>query len=144
VSDLHDDAHRGGCRCGAIRFAADDEPEHVSYCHCADCRKASGAPVSAFVGFATQSVKFSGEKPATHINGEVTRSFCPVCGSPISYFDRRIPGRVYFMLGAMDAPENYRPTVHAYVSEKLPYVHMPDGLPTCEKTSVTRPIPNNA
>ncbi|MCB1463748.1 MAG: GFA family protein [Nitratireductor sp.] len=132
--------HSGGCRCGAIRFVADDEPEHVSYCHCADCRKASGAPVSAFVGFATQSVTFSGEKPATFVNFTVTRSFCPVCGSPISYFDRRIPARVYFVLGAMDSPENYRPTLHAYVAEKLPYVHMPDGLPTCEASSVPRPV----
>jgi len=132
--------HSGGCRCGAIRFVADDEPEHVSYCHCADCRKASGAPVSAFVGFATQSVTFSGEKPATFVNFTVTRSFCPVCGSPISYFDRRIPGRVYFLLGAMDHPENYRPTLHAYVAEKLPFVHMPDGLPTCEASSVPRPV----
>ena len=33
------------------------------------------------------------------------------------------------MLGAMDTPENYKPTLHAYVREQLPFVHMPDGLP---------------
>ena len=131
--------HTGGCRCGAIRFEVDGEPEMVSYCHCADCRKATGAPVSAFVGFPADAVSFTGDKLRTFANGPVTRSFCAVCGSPISYFDRRIPGRVYFMLGAMDAPENYRPTVHAFRSEKLPFVHMPDGLPTCETFSVERP-----
>ncbi len=37
--------------------------------------------------------------------------------------------RIYFMLGAMDVPANYKPTLHAYVREQLPFVHMPDGLP---------------
>ena len=39
--------HTGGCRCGAVRFEASADPHHVSYCHCKDCRRASGAPVSA-------------------------------------------------------------------------------------------------
>ena len=43
------------------------------------------------------------------------------------------------MLGAMDAPANYKPTLHAYVREQLPFVHMPDGLPRHPKTSVPRP-----
>lgn len=131
--------HAGGCRCGAVRFSADDDPVHVSYCHCGDCRRATGAPVAAFVGFATDRVAFAGEKPATCVNGPATRSFCAVCGSPISYFDRRIGGAVYFYLGVMDEPENYRPTLHAYVSEKLPFLHMPDGLPRFDGSSVERP-----
>ncbi|GIL02208.1 MAG: aldehyde-activating protein [Alphaproteobacteria bacterium] len=137
--DQSDNRHHGGCRCGAVRFSIDDDPEHVSYCHCADCRRATGAPVTAFVGFATERVSFTGERPATWVSGPVTRSFCVVCGSPIAYFDRRIGGRVYFLLGAMDAPQNYRPTLHAHVAEKLPFLHMPDGLPRFDGTSVARP-----
>lgn len=131
--------HTGGCRCGAVTFAVDDDPEHVSYCHCADCRRATGGPVAAFVGFATDRITFAGEKPATFANGPVTRSFCARCGSPIAYFDRRIGANTYFYIGAMDAPENYKPTLHAYVAEKLPFLHMPDGLPRMEKSSVPRP-----
>ena len=76
---------------------------------------------------------------AASTTAPVTRSFCGVCGSPIAYADGRIGDRIYFMLGAMDAPENYKPTLHAYVREQLPFVHMPDGLPRHLGTSVPRP-----
>ena len=131
-------SHTGGCRCGAVRFETAAEPVHVSYCHCADCRHASGAPVSAFVGFPADAVTFGGEAPRTYVNGPVTRSFCGSCGSPIAYVDSRIGATIYFMLGAMDAPQDFRPTLHAYVREQLPFLHMPDGLPRHVKSSVTR------
>lgn len=131
--------HTGGCRCGAVRFEASADPVHVSYCHCGDCRRATGAPVAAFVGFAAEAVKIDGEALTTYENGPVGRSFCRTCGSPIAYLDRRLAGSVYFMLGAMDAPAHYKPTVHAHVREQLVYVHMPDGLPRELATSVPRP-----
>lgn len=131
--------HTGGCRCGAVRFEAAAEPVHISFCHCSDCRRASGAPVSAFVGFGNDAVTLTGETLKAFENGPVTRRFCGTCGSPITYEDSRVEGVVYFMLGAMDAPAHYKPTVHAYVREQLPFVHMPDGLPRELRTSVPRP-----
>jgi hypothetical protein len=129
----------GGCRCGAVRFSARAEPHHVSYCHCADCRRATGAPLAAFVGFMADEVSVDGGELRRFENGPVTRSFCGVCGSPISYADTRIGERIYFLLGVMDQPALYRPTQHAHVREQLPFVHMPDGLPRHVKTSVPRP-----
>jgi hypothetical protein len=131
--------HTGGCRCGAVRFETSAAPHHVSYCHCVDCRKAYGAPVAAFVGFMADEVLLRGDDLTRYQNGTAIRSFCRVCGTPISYVDTRIGDRVYFTLGAMDMPAMYRPTVHAYVREQLPYIHMPDGLPRELKTSVPRP-----
>ncbi|MBZ9676633.1 GFA family protein [Mesorhizobium sp. ES1-1] len=130
--------HAGGCRCGAVRFEASDEPQQVSYCHCGDCRRATGAPVSAFVGFAVERVAFTGKALKMFENGPVTRSFCGICGSPIAYVDERLEDDIYFMLGAMDAPTDFEPTLHAYVSEQLPYLHMSDDLPRLLKTSVKR------
>lgn len=132
-------SHTGGCRCGVVRFEASAEPHHVSYCHCADCRRASGAPVSAFVGFRADAVSFSGEAPKVFENGAASRSFCGNCGTPLAYVDERLENQVWFMLGAMDEPANYKPTLHAYVREQLRYVHMPDGLPRHVGSSVERP-----
>ncbi len=132
------DHHTGGCRCGSVRFEAHAEPHHVSYCHCADCRRATGAPVSAFVGFMADQVIMRDDALARYENGPVTRSFCSVCGSPIYYSDTRIGDRIYFYLGVMDLPAIYRPTHHAHVRSQLPFVHMPDGLPRTVGTSVPR------
>lgn len=130
--------HTGNCRCGAVRFEARAEPFHVSYCHCVDCRKASGAPLSAFVGFKAEASTFTGTK-ADYVNGTVTRHFCPVCGTPLAYLDARLPDDIYLTLGAMDHQERYVPTLHAWVGQKLPYFHIGDGLPQLERTSVPRP-----
>ncbi len=131
--------HSGGCRCGGVRFETSADPNHISYCHCTDCRKASGAPVSAFVGFMADAVVIAGDSLRRYSNGPVTRSFCGTCGSPIAYTDKRLADRIYFMLGVMDMAAYYRPTQHAWVREQLPFVHMPDGLPRHLSTSVPRP-----
>jgi hypothetical protein len=137
MSDMN--VHSGGCRCGAVRFETSAEPQHVSYCHCGDCRRATGAPVSAFVGFPADKVAFKGKALKMFENGPVTRSFCGTCGSPIAYVDERLEDHIYFMLGAMDAPQDFKPTLHAYVREQLPFLHMQDGLPRHAATSVPRP-----
>ena len=134
--------HAGSCRCGAVRFEAAADPHHISYCHCEDCRRATGAPVSAFVGFRDDQVSFDGQALKRFENGPVSRSFCADCGSPVAYVDTRLEGEIYFMLGAMRQPALYQPTQHAYVREQLPFVHMPDGLPRHLKGSVPRPNGN--
>jgi hypothetical protein len=131
--------HSGGCRCGAIRFGANAEPFYASYCHCSDCRHASGAPMAAFVGFYAADVGFTGERGSTYGVAPVTRSFCANCGAPIAYTDDRLPDQIFFMLGAMDAPERYPPRVHGYVCEQLPFLHLDDGLPRMETNTAPRP-----
>lgn len=131
-------SHTGGCRCGAVRFEASVDPHHISYCHCTDCRRATGAPVSAFVGFAAEKVRFGVGEPRLFENGPASRSFCATCGSPLAYVDARLENQIWFMLGAMDRPEDYRPTLHAYVCEQLRHVHMPDDLPRLVRSSVER------
>lgn len=37
-------ALKGGCFCGAIRYAASGTPFHETNCHCAICRRTTGAP----------------------------------------------------------------------------------------------------
>ncbi len=135
--------HTGGCRCGAIRFTASSDPTYASYCHCSDCRRASGAPVAAFVGFNAEDVSFESETGATYGMAPVSRSFCSTCGAPIAYRDERLADQIFFMIGAMDAPENYPPRVHGYVREELPFFHLDDGLPRLETNTAPRPSGEN-
>ncbi len=129
----------GSCRCGAIRFQTGPALD-ASYCHCSDCRKATGAPVSAFVEVDPATLEIVGE-PAAFRTPDVTRSFCGACGTPLAYADERLEGRLWLMLGALDAPERYRPARHAFTGEALPWLTIADETPRHPGFSVERPDP---
>ena len=131
--------HHGSCRCGLISVEASAAPIWQSYCHCRDCRKQTGAPVMAFVGFRADSIAWFGEPNSWRGAGGVTRMFCGHCGSQIGYTDDRLPGEIYLALGFMDEPESYPPTSHAFVERQLPFLHMTDELPRFDGFSVKRP-----
>lgn len=130
---------KGQCRCGAVRFAASTQPHTSSYCHCADCRRSTGGPVAAFVGFNETEVEWQAEGHAAWANPPVERLFCPNCGSPVGYRDDRLAGRIYFYTGILDAPEEFPPTIHAYAPQQLPWLELTDDLPRMDATSVDRP-----
>ena len=130
----------GGCLCGAVRFRIEEPPDWISYCHCRDCRKATGAPLVAFVGAATVALRFEGEVEPTHYGSspEVRRSFCPRCGSPIAYEDAGLPGMTFVLLGTLDRPEAFPPRHHAFESQRLPWLRIDDDLPRHARFSATR------
>lgn len=131
-------SHTGGCRCGAVRFEAVVEPHRISDRHCTDWRRATGAPVSAFVGFGSGDLRFTAGEPRPFEHAPAGRSFRATCGSPPASVDARLTNQTWFMFHAMDRPEDYKPTLHAYVCEQLRYVHMPDDLPRLVRSSVER------
>jgi hypothetical protein len=130
--------HAGACRCGAVLFAADAEPFWRSYCHCRDCRRQTGAPVSVFLGWRDGEFRFDGEARKVHRVGRVERSFCGECGTPLDYRDDRLPGETYVYLGVMDEPEKFAPALHAFESRRLPWLHVADDLPRFESFSIER------
>ena len=117
--------HTGGCRCGAVRFAAEGAPNWVAYCHCASCRHATGAPVAAYAGFPTAAVRFAAGPPTEFASAPgVTRGFCGRCGSPISFVGARWPGEVHLHLGSFDDCTDLVPSVQAFAEERLPWLHL--------------------
>ena len=123
-------AIRGGCRCGAVRYRADGGPLWASHCHCADCRRSSGAPVSTFVGVRSGAFRFVSGTPGTHESSPgVARKFCRDCGTPLTYEASVYPGEVHVMAGSLDAPEEIAPRRHVFVRERLPWFEIGDALP---------------
>jgi hypothetical protein len=89
-------AAEGGCRCGSVAFRARTEPTVVVYCHCRDCRRSSGAPISLWVGYRSERVELTRGEPTVYESSPGVRSsFCGTCGSPISFEDERLPGETY-------------------------------------------------
>jgi hypothetical protein len=129
----------GGCRCGAVAVRASENPTVVVYCHCQDCRKSSGAPVSLFVGYRTGQVEWlQGEPRVYESSPGVYRSFCGRCGAPVSFEDERLPGETYLPVGIFDDPETFEPEKHDWVSRRLRWFDVPDGLPRHEESSILR------
>ncbi|MEM8980835.1 MAG: GFA family protein [Pseudomonadota bacterium] len=122
--------NEGRCYCGARTISVAGSPEAVTYCHCSDCRRVSGAPVSAFAAFAEDNIKVLPDdgKSVSPIAG-VTRHFCPECGSPLLARYAYLPGQVYVAVGLFDDPTPFAPKHHSHFGEKLPWLCLTDALP---------------
>jgi len=119
----------GGCMCGEVRFRVAEEPESVPYCHCGDCRRWSGAPVSLFVAYPVERFEtLRGEAKIYQSSPGVRRSFCGRCGTSLYYEDERLPGEVYLAVGAFDEPDRFRPTGHSWFSRGYTGMEISDDL----------------
>jgi hypothetical protein len=120
----------GGCLCGAIRFQAEGTPQWVAYCHCNSCRRATGAPVAAFAGFARAQVQFVKGTPKTFASSPgVTRSFCGACGTPLSYEGERWPDEIHLFVVSFDDAAQLAPQAHVNTAEQMPWLSIHDDLP---------------
>ena len=117
----------GGCLCGAIRFSVSGTPKWTAWCHCASCRKHTGAPVSAYAGFEREQVVFTDGEPARFSSSPgVQRGFCAACGSTLTYEGDRWPTELHIHVGAFDDPEPFKPSGHAFADERISWVCLAD------------------
>jgi len=129
----------GGCHCGRCRVRIAGDPFRVSWCHCADCRRVTGAPATVFVGFPEDTIEYAGERPDRRATSQFAeRLFCGNCGTPLAYRYRSLEGEIYFHVGVLDEPARFVPELHAWVSESLPWLELDDDLPRHEGFSRTR------
>ena len=131
--------HGIACACEAHRGTARGAPASVTWCHCGDCRRESGAPATVWVGWREDRVSgaLDGLVSRTTRPG-VTRDRCPDCGATLAYRDRGLPGMVYVPLGAHDRPGDLVPTEHAYWGERPAWLVVADDLPKRGATTQTR------
>jgi hypothetical protein len=58
----------------------------------------------------------------------VIRTFCDVCGTPLTFEGDKFPGELHIMAGTLDDPASVKPTRHVWTSEALPWGLPDDGL----------------
>ncbi|MEO1252865.1 MAG: GFA family protein [Pseudomonadota bacterium] len=116
-------AREGGCQCGAVRFRARGAPKFISNCHCADCRRASGAAFSTFVGYADQQLEWTGDRKVYNSPAGAARSFCAECGSPLAYSGVKWPGETHLLVGAFDEQSDLNPTSDVFSDEALGWAY---------------------
>lgn len=129
----------GRCYCGTITVTATKAPDVVAYCHCVDCRRVTGAPVSAFAAFSEAALTFvPDEGHSVSPTAGVSRSFCGACGSPLASRFDYLPGQVYIPLGLIDQADVLQPQMHSYESQRLPWLHIEDDAERFERSSRAR------
>ena len=118
-------ARDGGCRCGTARFRASGQPKFICRCHCASCRKATGAEFATWVGFASEDVQWLAAPTFVATSPGVRRGFCATCGAPLSYESDKWPGETHLLIGAFDSADDLRPTTDVFIEEALPWAPPP-------------------
>ena len=131
---------RGGCLCGAVRYEATGDSENASYCHCDDCKRATGGPYT--VGVLVRSMELriiSGEvKGYTTIadsGRKITREFCPNCGSPLFTRAEKCPDLVFLKAGSLDEPELIKPSCEIWTKCAVPWAYIDETLPRYTESS---------
>ena len=119
---------RGGCLCGAIRYEASGAHD-VSHCHCIDCRRSSGAAFVTWAFFPRSSFRFTRGAPRQVEWAGRLRSFCPSCGTPLTFLPHAGAELIDVTVCSFDDPEKIVPQDHTWVEDRLPWVRLADGLP---------------
>lgn len=126
--------YQGGCQCGQARFEVCGEPQHVSICHCSDCRKSAGAPFVSWAAFAAADFKSSGEISSYNSSGRAFRHFCAKCGTGLFYVNEEyLPGLVDIQTCTLDDPEALVPQAHVQTAERLHWTSFIEELPKFER-----------
>ncbi len=113
----------GGCYCGYIRYEIIDEIESSGLCHCENCRKAIGAQAVAWILLKKDRFRLTeGELYRYQTMTRAWRSFCPECGSSISYESPKRPDEIDITTGTLDNPEKFPPEWDAFDDEKISWV----------------------
>lgn len=125
----------GGCYCGAIRYRVAERISHPTNCHCEICRRTTGAPCVAW--FSVPSADFAllaGTPTLFRSSSHATRSFCPTCGTQLTFVDDATPGETDITIGSLDDPDSVAPHDHTFTSGKLAWLKLADGLPAYRRS----------
>jgi hypothetical protein len=109
----------GQCLCGGVRFTIAAEPSAVRICWCRDCQHiAANGTVNMLVDSAALSVTgtLAEHKKLAASGAEVTRQFCPGCGSHLFARSSTRPQFVVVRVGNLDDPSSVRPTMNIWAA----------------------------
>jgi Uncharacterized conserved protein len=136
------DTVSGTCLCGAVRFGARLPSKWVAHCHCSSCRRAHGAPLVTWVGFAAEQFALEPDsaQPRWYESSPgARRASCPTCGTPMFFESTRWPGEMHVARALVDGPLDREPSVHVFHAEHVPWLQVDDGLPKIPTLSTPKP-----
>jgi hypothetical protein len=113
-----------------VRYEVAGPVIHLCFCHCASCRRAAGAAPVSWGTFARENFRLTrGALAEYRSSPPVMRGFCAACGTPLTYRHEARATEIDITLATLDEPALLAPRMHVWVSDKLPWVAITDGLP---------------
>ncbi|WP_038167225.1 GFA family protein [Verrucomicrobium sp. BvORR106] len=119
----------GGCLCGKTRYEAAGSPHDITHCHCEDCRRSSGSAFVTWASFRSADFAFTSGDPKTLEWASRFRGFCPECGTPLTFQAEPGADDVAVTVASLDEPGVVIPADHTWTQDRLPWIHLDDGLP---------------
>jgi hypothetical protein len=122
----------GRCLCGKIRYEISEPPLAMMYCHCRECRRATGSSLNTSIFVRREHFRVvAGEAlvSAHETSPGNLRHFCSGCGSPLFKRFPDPPDLITVRAGTLEGDPGIRPSGHIWVSEKAPWFEIADGLP---------------
>ena len=123
----------GGCLCGAVRYQISAPAIDVVYCHCRMCQRFTGGQIVAGAFFPIEAFRFTqGDLKYYKSSPIAERGFCADCGSSMIYrtLVKALRADLYWvLLGSLDNPENFVPTMHFGIESQMPWLDVHDDLP---------------
>jgi hypothetical protein len=73
---------------------------------------------------------FTKGQPRSYRSSEhVVRTFCPSCGTPLTYANDKYSHALDVTTASLDEPEKFPPSDHVWTSHALPWLRLGDDLP---------------
>jgi hypothetical protein len=131
---METDPREGGCICGRVRYRVAREPLGSAICHCESCRRASGAQSVAWLTLPFDGFSFVSGAPQEYRSSPgVSRTFCGECGTSLTYRHDEEPDSIDVTNASLDLPEEFPPTHHIWLEDKVAWEIVNDGLPRFEQ-----------
>jgi len=127
----------GGCSCGDVRYRLVGAPMFVHCCHCKDCQRQTGSAFVLNALYEADGVELlSGAPEPVTMPTDSGRPHdihrCPKCRIAVwSTYGGR-PQIRFVRVGTLDDASALTPDVHIYTRSKLPWVKLPESLPSFE------------
>lgn len=143
--------HRGGCQCGAIRYAISADPIMTYACHCTICQTQSGSAFGLAAVFDAAALRLSGIEPIHFVRAGHGRRFrchfCPQCGTRLYQKWYTEQGDYPFLSlkpGTLDDASWFRPGCHVWTESTKHWVRFAEADVVFERQPSLEDMPRFA
>jgi hypothetical protein len=123
--------YTGRCLCGGVRYAIAGDIGPAVFCHCSQCRRASGSAFAANASIRTADFSCTqGQDLIREFESSPgkLRAFCSACGSPLFARHPASPEVMRLRLGTLDQADDIEVRGHIWTGSGAGWYHIADAL----------------